>query len=277
VNGRKTVLASIAWRIAAAAVVAVIAGGHPVLAQPATGELAPHAAWDAASVEALKRYRAGEFDTALALLEPWLAADLDRSSRQEVEALVTRTLHARGEEHFRQARIAEAIADFDRQIALDPEIAAGHWQRGIAFYYAEEFDKGARQFELHQTVNPQDVENSAWHFLCVARGTNGSVDKARNGLLSVTDDPRAPMAEIQRLFAGAATPEDVQRAGEQGGDSGRFYADLYVGLYFEALGRDEESLRCIERAAENPVARDSYMGDVARVHVKLHKMAAGDR
>jgi lipoprotein NlpI len=232
---------------------------------------------DAATVEAAERYRAGEFDSALAVLEPLLAADLDRSSRQNVATLATRVLHARGEEHFRQARIAEAIADFDRQISLDPEMAPDHWQRGIAFYYAEEFDKGARQFELHRTVNPQDVENSAWHFLCVARGTSGSVEKARNRLIAVTDDPREPMAEIQRLFAGTATPEDVQRAGERGGDSGRFYADLYIGLYLEALGRDENSLRMIERAAENPIARDSYMGAVARVHVKMRRDSTAAR
>jgi lipoprotein NlpI len=232
---------------------------------------------DAAAAEAMTRYRAGQFDAALAALEPWLAADLDKSSRQGVEALAGRVLHARGEEHFRQARIAEAIADFDRQIALDPDAAPEHWQRGIAYYYAEEFDKGARQFELHRMVNPQDVENAAWHFMCVVRGANGSVEKARKGLISVTDDPREPMAEIQRLFAGTATPKDVQRAGERGGDLGRFYADLYFGLYLEALGRGEESLRYVERAAENPVARDSYMGYVARVHVKLRKDARAGR
>jgi lipoprotein NlpI len=228
----------------------------------------------AAAAEAMTRYHAGQFDAALAALEPLLAADLDKSSRQGVEVLARRVLHARGEEHFRQARIAEAIADFDREIALDPDVAPEHWQRGIAYYYAEEFDKGARQFEAHRTVNPQDVENAAWHFLCVARGTKGSFEKARKGLIAVTDDPREPMADIQRLFAGAATPEDVQRAGERGGDLGRFYADLYCGLYLEALGRGEESLRRIERAAENPVARDRYMGGVARVHVKLRKDSA---
>jgi tetratricopeptide (TPR) repeat protein len=231
----------------------------------------------AATAEASERFRAGEFDAALGLLEPWLGAELDRTSRDGVRMIATRVLHARGEEHFRKSRLAEAIGDFDREVALDPDIAPEHWQRGIAYYYAEQFDQGARQFELHRAVNPQDVENSAWHFLCIVRGTRGSVEKARKALIPVTEDARAPMAEVQSLFAGTATPEDVQRAGAEGGDSGRFYADLYVGLYFEALGRGEESLRLIERAAENPVARDSYMGDVARVHVTLRKDAAAGR
>jgi hypothetical protein len=42
-----------------------------------------------------------------------------------------------------------------------------------------------------------------------------------------------------------------------------------VGLYYEALGSDEESLRYVKLAAENTAAKDSYMGDVARVHVTL--------
>jgi hypothetical protein len=61
------------------------------------------------------------------------------------------------------------------------------------------------------------------------------------------------------------------KTGEEAGDTAKFYADLYVGLYYEALGRDDESIRVIELAAANPAAKDSYMGDVARVHVKLRK------
>jgi hypothetical protein len=70
------------------------------------------------------------------------------------------------------------------------------------------------------------------------------------------------------------TPEDVLKAGEKAGGTGKFYADLYVGLYYEALGRDAESLRLITQAAENPAAKKSYMGDVARVHVLLRKKNA---
>jgi lipoprotein NlpI len=179
-------------------------------------------------------------------------------------------LHRRGEEHFRNARIAEAIADFDRQLELRPEDAADHWQRGIAYYYAEEYSKGAKQFELHQTVNPQDVENSAWHFLCLVRAPKGSVPVAEAKLLAVTKDPRVPMAQIQEMFAGKRSPEEVLRVGASSGDAAAFYADLYVGLYYEALGRRSESFRLVKRAAENPAAVDNYMGDVARVHVTLH-------
>ena len=82
------------------------------------------------------------------------------------------------------------------------------------------------------------------------------------------------MAQIQQLFAGTTTPEEVLRVGEEAGDTAKFYADLYVGLYYEALNRNDESLRFVARAADNPAARKNYMGDVARVHVMLRKKPA---
>ena len=85
------------------------------------------------------------------------------------------------------------------------------------------------------------------------------------------------MAQIQQMFAGTLSPEDVLKAGEKAGGTAKFYADLYVGLYYEAQGRDDESLRLAESAAANPAANDSYMGDVARVHVKLRKQHKSQR
>jgi lipoprotein NlpI len=226
---------------------------------------------------AQQKYQAGDLDGAMQGLEPLLKSeDLNQPLAQRVRKLAARVLHARGEAHFRQARIAESIADFDRQIQLRPDSAAEHWQRGIAYYYAEEYENGARQFELHQTVNPHDVENAAWHFLCLARAPKGSVETARSKLIAVTRDSRVPMAQIQQLFAGTTSPESVLRAGEEVGGMARFYAELYVGLYYEALDLTDESLRLVTRAAENPDAKNTYMGDVARVHVTLRKKAAAN-
>ncbi len=227
---------------------------------------------------AQEKYRAGDLDGALQLLDPLLkAVDLQQPTKQQALELAARVLHARGEEHFRKARIKESIADFDRQLQLQPSRAAEHWQRGIDYYYAGEFEKGVRQFELHQTVNPQDVENAVWHFLCAVRAPNGSVEAARKKLISVTRDSRIPMAQIQQMFAGTVTPEEVLREGQKAGGAAKFYADLYVGLYYEALKQDDESLRLVTMASENPVAKNNYMGDVARVHVLLRKKSASSK
>jgi tetratricopeptide (TPR) repeat protein len=217
-----------------------------------------------------KRLRDGDLDGALVCLEPLLESDPPNETSQAlVSALAARILHLRGEEHFRQGRISQSIADFDRQIQLQPQREAEHWQRGIALYYAGDFAAGARQFKLHQTVNPQDVENAAWHFLCESRCSQATVEGARERLIQVTRDPRAPMSQIQQMFAGLMTPEEVLQVGEKAGGEAKFYADLYAGLYYEALGRDAESMKLMRNAADNPAARGSYMGDVARVHVAL--------
>jgi len=72
---------------------------------------------------------------------------------------------------------------------------------GIALYYAGRFKDCRAQFESHRTVNPDDVENAAWHFLCVARAE--SVTSARAALLPVGPDPRVPMRQIYQMFRGA--------------------------------------------------------------------------
>ena len=220
--------------------------------------------------DAQNEFSKGNLNAAIEHLESLLKVnDLNQELKERARGLAARALQSRAEESFRQARIRQAIADFDRRIQLQPNEEAGNWQRGIAYYYAGEYEKGASQFALHKTVNPQDVENAAWHFLCLARGPKGSIDKARKSLINVTSDSRVPMTQIQQMFAGTLPPEKVLAAGTEAGGAAKFYADLYVGLYYEALHRDAESLRLLKLAADNPSAKENYMGDVARVHVLL--------
>src|SRR6266568_6992423 len=99
---------------------------------------------------------------------------------------------------FQSGRIAQSVAGFDRVAKLVPSYAPQLWQRGIALYYAGRYKDCRTQFESHRTVNPDDVENAAWHFLCVARAE--SPQKARAALLPVGPDPRAPLAQIYQMF-----------------------------------------------------------------------------
>jgi lipoprotein NlpI len=176
--------------------------------------------------------------------------------------------------YFRRNEIEKALIDFDRANEIEPRLAAQNWQRGIALYYAGRFADGRRQFELHRTVNPDDVENAAWHFLCTAR--EKGVEEARKSLIPVEGDTRIPMKEVQLLFAGKLKPEDVSKAAETAGASQRdlskqrFYARLYLGLYFEAVGQADKARENI-RAAADSAPRDDYMGEVARVHARRLK------
>lgn len=174
----------------------------------------------------------------------------------------------RGLARFESGDVAGSIEDWDRQIALDPKSEKGHWQRGISYYYAGQFRKGQRQFELYQTYDDNDVENVVWRFLCQAR-VDGA-DKARASMLSVRLDRRVPMMKIYDLYRGKATVDDVlaaARAGEPGENELHhrlFYAHLYVGLYFEALGNAEKAREHILEADQRPISH--YMWDVAHVH-----------
>ena len=182
----------------------------------------------------------------------------------------------RGIEQFKLGRVEEALADFDHYIELVPDEAPSHWQRGIACYYAKRYGAGRRQFELHQTVNPDDVENAVWHFLCVARGAG--LEKARESLMKVGEDRRVPMNEIYALFAGTGSAADIMAAAKRGApgpvelNQRLFYADLYIGLYHEAAGDDKSAREHILKAA-NEYKVDNYMGDVARVHARLLRKA----
>jgi lipoprotein NlpI len=189
----------------------------------------------------------------------------------ELDPKASTAYHGRAEEEFKLGQIDKSVRDFDEYIKLEPQRTPYEWQRGIALYYDGKYDEGRRQFELHQTVNPHDVENGVWHFLCVARATG--FDKARQTMLPITGDLRVPMREIYELFRGNATPDDVLKATKKGDPSEaelearRFYAELYLGLYFEAKGDKELTYEHIKRAATEFVS-DDYMGDVARVHFK---------
>ena len=168
---------------------------------------------------------------------------------------------------FRAGRITAAVQGFDRAALLAPAEAPFMWQRGIAQYYAGQFRECARMFATHRTVNPDDVENAAWHFLCVARAE--SPEAARRQMLPVGPDSRVPMREVYRMFRGEITQAQVMNAA--GSDpSAQFFARLYIGLYLEATGNRDAGRAQIEIAAEDRFARvGGYMHDVARVHLKV--------
>lgn len=174
-------------------------------------------------------------------------------------------------------RAEESARLFDDVVAARPESEPHLWQRGIALYYAGRFADGRRQFEVHRTVNPADVENAAWHFACVAR--SAGAEAARAALLPVGDDPRVPMREILALFAGTGDAEAVLAAADAGPESARrnqrCYAHLYLGLHAEACGAAEEARRHMTLAA-GPFAMDHFMGRTARLHARLRGWQPAD-
>jgi lipoprotein NlpI len=180
----------------------------------------------------------------------------------------------RGDAYLKLGKFTEAIKDFDQVLEMNPDFAPQHWRRGIALYYAKRYEDGVKQFETHKKANPEDVENAAWHYLCNVQVIGK--EKARAELIDVTQDRRVPMAEIQKLFAGKVKPADVIARAEkvpadtEDGREARFYAHLYVGLFYEAEGDAEKSREHLSKAVkEYKICH--YMWDVGQAHIGLLK------
>jgi lipoprotein NlpI len=186
------------------------------------------------------------------------------------EAASSNELFREGVDAFYEAKPKESVAAIDKLIAIVPDSKPQLWQRGLSLYYTGDFKAGREQFETHQTVNTADVENAAWHFICVARAEN--VEAARKALIPIEGDTRVPMKQVHELFAGKATVEDVLKAAESGEGEAlknhRCYAHLYLGLYFEALGDVAKAKEHMLKAAKD-FKMDHYMGKCAQVHVQL--------
>ena len=214
-------------------------------------------------------YQEEDYSTVIALTDD-LPGD---SSWERVRA---GALQRRGEQRFFEGEIEGAIADFDGFLEIYPERDPHHWQRGLAYYYAGEYEKGKAQFERHQTVNTEDVENAVWHFLCVVRTPDGDVEAARKNLIPIENDSRVPMKEVHDLFAGRGSVEAVLEAAQPDNDgvlsdlerNHLCYAHLYLALYHEAMGDEEKSAEHIRLAAYD-YFMDHYMGRTALVHAKL--------
>ena len=173
-------------------------------------------------------------------------------------------LMRQAETDFLAGRIDASLVGFDQVARERPDVAPQLWQRGIALYYAGRYEECRLQFESHRLVNPADVENATWHFLCVAE-TEGP-EAALAALLPVGRDGRTPMPEIYEMFAGRLTQQQVREAA--GTDPrAQFYAHLYLALYQEALGQSDAARDSIMLAADSRfAAAGGYMHGVAVVH-----------
>src|SRR5262245_56457512 len=181
----------------------------------------------------------GDHDRAIVLLSDVITKDPKRAI----------AWYLRGRANFCAGKVAESVTDFDKYVQLSPQAESRQWERGIAYYYAGEFAKGAKQFELYQTYHDQDVENSVWRYLCVAKSEG--LEKAQANMLPIDDDRRVPMMQIYDLYRGKLKPEDVLKAAEAGNPTKEvlntrlFYAHLYLGLWHEAAGHAADARKHI--------------------------------
>lgn len=262
-----------------------------LLSLPATacaedaGELAEKAlaAWkQGKSAEALQLAEAATKADAKSPFGPYATGLIRAGQREPVKAIAafdvaiqrdpnfTAAYDRRGDAKLKAGQFQGAVEDFDVFLKANPKYLPEHWRRGIALYYAGKFDEGVKQFDIHRTVNPEDVENSAWHYLCNVKA-NGKA-KAVQDLIPVSKDARVPMAQVLELFAGKLKPEDVLKAAEMSGlkdkrlTSARFYAHLYVALYYDGEGKSDKVKEHLKEAVKLEIP--DYMWDVAKAHLE---------
>jgi len=149
------------------------------------------------------------------------------------------------------------------------------WQRGLSLYYAGRFQEGADQFATDVAVNPNDTEEQIWHLLSLSKMEDvGSLSKARSQKLTVGRDRRPVMRLVQQLFLeedGNKTEQtliELTKNKTAGAASDRFYAALYLSLYYECLNNPlskQYMITAIGTDYAQSVGQRDPMVDVAKV------------
>ena len=62
----------------------------------------------------------------------------------------------RGNRHGRNGSYEQAIADYDKAIELDPNVADAHYDRGYSFYEMLRFEEAIRDLSRAIELNPDD-------------------------------------------------------------------------------------------------------------------------
>ena len=176
-------------------------------------------------------------------------------------------LYATGWDALVRGDAEGSLAAYDEMVRRRPSIEPGLWQRGIALYYAGRYEDAAGMFARHSTVNQNDVEVPVWHLLSLSRVEGRGLVKARESMLPVGDDARIPFRQIADLFAGTGSEEAVLDATKASGSiTSQMYADLYLGLFAEAEGREDDAIRHVRKAAAAPLPNNS-MRQIAEAHL----------
>lgn len=235
-----------------------------VLLRPALG-LAQDDAFDKLNVQLRGALDKDDHQQAITLLDEMI----------KLKPAIPNLYYYRATENFFAENFRQSVDDFDQLIKLQPARSDSLWERGISCYYAGDYADGAKQFLDYQNYHDQDVENSVWRYLCLAK--SDSLAKARETLINIERDSRPGLQEVLELYRGNVTPEKLleqMEATKLTGEAAagyRFYTLLYVGLYYVAEGKDDLAAKYLKMAADpklleaGPSRISTYMWETAGI------------
>lgn len=190
-------------------------------------------------------------------------------------------LVTKGMDAFRQGKIRESIQFFDEaEEASNGKLSPYLWQRGISYYYVDEFQKGSNQFRRDVSVNPIDVEEIVWDIACINRmfpNITTKQQQQQSNIMSLPkgkNDRRKIMGAVYSLFRGdesSSKESNLALAGNGAAASDEFYALFYLALYCESKGEDTKAEYYMKEAVSSEYAKKSsdYMVSVAKVHCNV--------
>ena len=194
---------------------------------------------------------------------------MSAASIPDASSLSPRQWVSKGMQSFREGKIQESIDCFDASVP--PGARPYLWQRGISYYYANEFEKGSQQFRDDVVRSPLDVEEIVWDIACLLRQSSGDEfpPPSMMSLPPGKQDRRPIMSTVYKLFRGEANEEDLALAGHKGGPGEEFYSLFYLALYNEARGHPSKAEQYMKQAVKTQYAKSvgsqDYMVDCAKV------------
>jgi len=180
---------------------------------------------------------------------------------------------SRGDMRLFLGNFEGARMDYEKMIEIKPALEVSHWRLGIAYFYLEEYEKAARQFEIYHNYDAVDRENGIWRFM--SQFKSKGLKTAREGLLKYEKDDRPPYPLLYEMFAGRLRPDEVFTRIEAVNypqdyrERVLFHATLYAGIYLELVVNNQEiATNLLKKAFENKYGQSTgtYMWQVARLH-----------
>ena len=161
-------------------------------------------------------------------------------------------------------------------VRLDPDIDASHWRLGIAYFFADQPEKGVAQFEKYHSFDDVDRENGIWRYLSQYKA--GGAEKAKQELIRYEKDDREPFPAVYRLFDGTMQPEQALDAISADlpateRDKRLFYTELYIGMHMVVKKKPNAAAQHLAQAVSREWPRrngfgPNYMWHVARVQLE---------